>query len=191
LKIDSTEAIHILVSVLTISLAFSLFKNGDLFSPAYFLTVLVTVGAAFICHELAHKYVAMGYGVYAAYRAWTFGLLFAVAMAFATQGQFVFAAPGAVYIFGHVGREKNGKIALAGPAMNLLLCIVFLALAVLVPVLSELAFLGAYVNAFLGGFNMIPVAPLDGQKIMAWDQRIWAVFFVAFLIAFFTLPSLA
>lgn len=188
---DWTEISHILVSVVTISLAFSLFKTGNVFSFGYFLLILLTVGTAFILHELAHKYMALHYGVHAAYRAWTTGLFLALAMAFVTQGSFVFAAPGAVYIFGHVNREQNGKISLAGPLMNLLLCIFFIALAFVLPGASEFALVGAYVNAFLGGFNMIPFAPLDGQKISAWNQRVWAGLFLAFIVAFFTIPALA
>lgn len=187
---DLEEILHILVSVVTISLAFSLFKSGDLFSASYFMAVLLTVGTGFILHELAHKYTAMHYGVHAVYRAWTSGLVFALVLAFLTQGRFVFAAPGAVYILGRVNREQNGKIALAGPVMNFILVLVFIALAFALPGLREIALLGAYVNAFLGGFNMIPFYPLDGQKISAWSRRVWASLFIAFLIAFFTIPVL-
>ncbi|VVB67290.1 Zinc metalloprotease [Candidatus Norongarragalina meridionalis] len=180
---NQEEILHIAISVIGISLAFSLFRF-ETFSPSYFFIVLVTVGLGFVLHELAHKYVAIHYGAHAQYRMWTTGLFLAIAMAFLTRGGFVFAAPGAVYIYGQVSREKNGRIALAGPMMNLLLAIVFLAVAFIFPGAQELAFTGAFVNIFLGGFNMIPFAPMDGQKVAAWDQRVWAGAFVLFIAAF-------
>ena len=180
---NSEELLHIVISVVGISLAFSLFKF-ETFNPSYFLLILITVGVGFVLHELAHKYVAIHYGAHAEYRMWTTGLFLAIAMAFITQGGFVFAAPGAVYIFGHVGRDKNGKIALAGPLMNLVLALVFLAVAFMFPGARELGFTGAFVNVFLGGFNMIPFPPMDGQKVAAWDQCVWAGVFALFIIAF-------
>ena len=183
---NKTEAAHILVSVVTISLAFSLFKT-EVFDPGYFLLILTTVGVAFIFHELAHKYVAMHYGAHAEYRAWTTGLFLALVLAFVTQGGFVFAAPGAVYIFGRVTREQNGKISLAGPAMNLVLAIVFLAVALALgsgSQLSSWAATGAFVNVFLGAFNMLPFPPLDGSKVMAWDKRVWLAAAAAFGLLF-------
>lgn len=184
---NSEEILHIAISVVGISLAFSLFKFEQ-FDPSYFLLILVTVGIGFVLHELAHKYVAIHYGAHAEYRMWTTGLFLAIAMAFVTQGGFVFAAPGAVYIFGNVGREKNGKIALAGPLMNLALALVFLAVAFMFPNAQvggqNLGVIGAFVNVFLGGFNMIPFAPMDGQKVAAWDRRVWGGVFALFIIAF-------
>jgi len=118
--LDTTEIIHILVSVLTVSVAFAIVQTRSTnFTPDFLGVVgviLVTVGSGFILHELAHKYVATRYGAYARYQAWVLGLLFAVILA-VTVG-FVFAAPGAVYIYGHnLPRDKNGKIALAGPQL--------------------------------------------------------------------------
>lgn len=167
--IDWTEILHILVSVITISIAFSLFT-------ANFWFVLVTLGLGFILHELAHKIVAQSYGATAYYRAWTLGLVVALALAILTQGRFVFAAPGAVIIHGrHLTHAQNGRIALAGPLMNFFLALAFLWLAASNPGLRELALAGAYVNAFLGAFNMIPVYPLDGQKVQAWSGAAWGI----------------
>ncbi len=182
-RISGNEAMHILVSVATISLAFSLFKSNNVFNPSYFVIILLSVGSAFILHELGHKYAALHFGVHAEYRAWTTGLFLAVLMAFLTRGSFVFAAPGAVYIFGRVTNEQNGKIALAGPMMNFLLALFFLALYFSGGAL-EFAATGAYVNLLLGGFNMIPMHPFDGAKIAAWNQTVWLGLFGAFFLGF-------
>lgn len=161
------EILHIVVSVITISIAFSIFR-------ADFWLILLTLGVGFIMHELAHKFVAQYYGAQAEYRAWTFGLLLALGLAVITQGGFIFAAPGAVVIYGrHLNRDQNGKIAIAGAAMNFILSLFFLALAYSSSGYEELARTGAYLNAFLGAFNLIPIYPLDGQKVQEWNESIW------------------
>lgn len=186
---DGAELSHILISVVTISLAFAFATEGfgDV-TPQFagtFITILLTVGLGFILHELAHRQVAKRYGAHARYQAWTIGLVIAVVMAIAFG--FVFAAPGAVYIYGkQLTRDKYGKVALAGPAANFLLAIGFLFLAYSAPDASGFAITGAYVNAFLGAFNLIPIAPFDGQKIYAWSQRVWfgaALAFAGLLLA--------
>jgi len=114
-------------------------------------------------------------------------LLFAVI----SQGTFIFAAPGAVYIasrssyFGEgIDRKANGIISLVGPLVNIAAAAIF-GLALLVSTALGLGdivighsfyFLqeGVQINLVLGAFNMIPFFILDGQKVFTWDRRIWA-----------------
>ncbi|WP_245618649.1 hypothetical protein [Methanogenium cariaci] len=81
------------------------------------------MGAAFILHEMAHKFTAMKFGYYAAFRKDNGMLLMGVALA-ALVGV-VFAAPGATVIYGQPGRDmskkENGIISVAGPVVNLCL----------------------------------------------------------------------
>ncbi len=186
-KIDSNEAVNILISVLVISLAFAIVFSGvstlNLQLAYAFLLILVTVGLGFILHEMAHKYVAIKYGLQARYVMWTLGLLLAIIMAFLVG--FVFAAPGATYIWGgNVTKEENGKISLAGPLTNLALAILFTPL-VFIPALSEVGLVGVQVNLFLGAFNLIPIFPLDGSKVLDWDWRIWLVSILVLAIPLF------
>ncbi|MEM4254810.1 MAG: site-2 protease family protein [Candidatus Norongarragalinales archaeon] len=174
-SIGKVEAAHIFISVITIALAFTLFPVGS-FSFERFTLVFLTLGAGFVLHELGHKFVAIKYGAQAEYRSWTTGLFIALFVAFLTDGSFIFAAPGAVYIFGkRISEEQNGKIALAGPLVNLALAIGFLALGRSSTEFSTLAAIGISVNAFLGAFNLIPVFPLDGSKVFAWNKAVWAI----------------
>ncbi len=183
------EAMHITISVLTITLAFwflwsdvRLGSTPNALDPALFAVVFLTIGLGFILHELAHKYVSLHYGVHAEYRAWTLGLFLAIVLA-VTVG-FIFAAPGAVYILGRVNRKQNAMISLAGPTMNLVLAVVFVAL---LPFLGWVSVIGAQVNLWLGLFNMIPFFPFDGQKVASWDWRVWLSVFVVFILFFFSL----
>ncbi|MEM4222132.1 MAG: site-2 protease family protein [archaeon] len=159
------EVIHILISVLTISAAFSFpFMIS-------FPVVFITLGLGFVLHELAHKIVAMRYGCVAVYRAWLEGLALALIFAIFTGGNFVFAAPGAVYIYKHaITRREDGIISLAGPLTNLMLAVMFLYLA---PLLGKIAIIGFQVNAFLAFFNLLPIPPLDGSKVFSWNIGVW------------------
>jgi Zn-dependent protease len=186
------EALHIGISVLTITLAFwflwsdvRLGSMPGVLDPMLFVVVFLTIGLGFILHELSHKYVSLHYGVHAEYRAWTLGLFLAIVLA-VTVG-FIFAAPGAVYIFGRVTRKQNAMISLAGPVTNLVLAAVFIVLS---PFLGAVSAIGAQVNLWLGAFNMIPFFPFDGQKVAAWNWKIWGAVFLVFILFFFSLSFL-
>jgi len=125
-----------------------------------------------------HKYVGMRYGYWSEFRMFPQGLLFA--LVFGLFFGIVFAAPGAVVIFGSPSREESGKISVAGPATNLLISAVAFPIAFLVQgFAASLLFFIAYINAFLAFFNMIPFGPLDGRKIMSWRMDIWVILFIA------------
>ena len=70
--------------------------------------------------------------------------------------------------------QKYGeaKVAAAGPAVNILIAIVFGVLIQMREVLSlpssfvELAFMVIIMNIFLALFNLLPLPPLDGSKIL-------------------------
>ncbi|HLD75537.1 MAG TPA: hypothetical protein VI874_00840, partial [Candidatus Norongarragalinales archaeon] len=112
-EISYTELIQMAVSVIGVSYAFS-FAWGNY----SFAEILLTVGTGFLLHELGHKYVAIRYGAHAEYRMWTLGLVAAVILAVVFG--FVFAAPGAVYIYGkELTKKQSGNVALAGPAVNI------------------------------------------------------------------------
>jgi Zn-dependent protease len=172
------ELIDIVISVVTISLAFSLtFQLGS------FPLVFLTVGMGFILHELAHKMVAIRFGCIAVYRMWIEGLILAVFMALAFR--VVFAAPGAVYIYKpHLTRHEDGMISIAGPLTNIILAFIFL-YCMLLPGLQMLGWFGFQVNIFLALFNLLPIPPLDGSKVFLWSKVAWLVFFALALAGVF------
>lgn len=200
------EVKHILLAlfVLALSFQFVLFKKEifadgllmDFFAMLkFFLQALVIVGLAFVLHELGHKYVAQKKGLWAEFRAWPVGLLFALAMAIFSRGSFLFAAPGAVMIV-PARKTKNGfiyvpkmlkakdigLIGAAGPLVNIILAAIFSLLALaLAPKVFAIA---AQTNAWFAIFNMIPFGLLDGQKIWRWSKPIWLGIFALSLLLF-------
>jgi Zn-dependent protease len=161
------ENFQIAASALGIALAFWLaWPHRSLWE------ILPTVGLGFVLHELGHRWMARRYGAHARYVMWPEGIAASMVLAFALG--IVFAAPGAVCIAGKLDREKNGKVALAGPAVNLILSSAFIALSALPSKYSAAFAVGAGINASLALFNLLPFGPLDGKKVFDWDGGWWA-----------------
>ena len=146
-----------------------------------FLVSMLTVGVAFLLHELAHKVVAIRFGQVAEFRADYTMLALAVGAGLAG---FLFAAPGAVYHRGRITDREQGLVALAGPVTNLLLIPVFAPLYLFAGgFLGEVGQLGITINAALAAFNMLPFGPLDGRTVRAWSTAVFAAAFVLGVVA--------
>ncbi len=181
------EIQDILIAVFGLTMAFSISSFSyysfrlSLSQTLYFLGLsLAAVCLAFLAHELAHRQLARHYGGYAEFRVWPMGLISGILFAFLG---FVIAAPGAVYMDGVFGRERVGKTALAGPLTNLVLGFTFLVAGILL-IQTPWAFPIGYlsqINLYLGAFNMVPFPPLDGQKVMSWDMRLYIVIFAVMI----------
>lgn len=67
------------------------------------------------------------------------------------------------------GRWAEALVAFAGPASNFALAILF-GFAIRFGIVPEaavgLAFMAVYINILLGIFNLIPIPPLDGSKVL-------------------------
>lgn len=170
--------ISIAVAVLSLAFTFILIRgpviiNQSVFNFLIYLGIsFILVLTGFLLHELAHKFMAQRYGAWAEFRMFPRGLLMALVL---SMFGFLFAAPGAVYIQGRITEEQNGIISAAGPAVNLVLGAVVLLMAYTVGtgLLAYVLLLLANINVFLGLFNMIPMAPLDGSKIYSWNPVIY------------------
>ncbi len=128
----------------------------------------VTVGTGFLLHELAHKIVAQHYGCFAEFRSDTKMLLFAI---FTSLFGFLFAAPGAVMIYGHISKKENGIVSMFGPIMNIVIALLFLVLSLQHP--SELYQYGYRINSWLAVFNMLPFSIIDGAKVWRWNKAVY------------------
>ncbi len=186
------EIKDILISVLVLSLCLTI-ATGNLNSsklvklPLYIAFFSLSVGSGFVLHELGHKFVAIAFGGYARFQKWTSGLIFALLTSFLGV---VFIAPGAVYIFApHLALWEYAVISAAGPIVNLSLAFLFSIMAKVVPVWVgrlELWHFAAFINVWLGLFNLLPIPPLDGSKIFSWNILVWLgmviIFFLAFIV---------
>ncbi|MFQ5910195.1 MAG: site-2 protease family protein [Thermoplasmata archaeon] len=183
LKFSAIELQQITISILVLALAFTILFSDPLSrttSLDYFARIfaisLAAVVTGFLFHELAHKVLAQKYGCWAEYRMSPFGLLFALMTA---MFGFVFAAPGAVHISGHITKEQSGKISIAGPLTNVAVGGPFLALAFLFAFTAsdwaQIPWFIAFINLLLAGFNMIPFPPFDGSKVVYWSKAYYVL----------------
>jgi Zn-dependent protease len=199
------ELFQLAVAILALSAAFTIVyvrsdPSGFVRSPMFFLAIsfpasLLAVGTGVGLHEVMHKVVAQRYGLWAEFRYNLRGLAFGFLFA-ATIGV-LFGAPGATWISGAVTKEQNGRISAAGPLTNLAIAaVLFVGFLAMLPRASSFGgtlvvvylLQAAYVNAILAGFNMIPVLPLDGAKVWAWNKAIYGgIIIIALALVYVTL----
>ena len=186
------EIAHLLIAYIVLTFDFALLSLralgiGTLGASSLIRVVAVAAAIAltgFILHELAHKVAAQRRGFWAEFRMSPMGLLLSV---FTAYIGFLFASPGATVVGGldPERRPEWGRTSLAGPAVNVGESLAFLGGAVAVrisgigiPWLSVLVLL-AFFNAWVGAFNLIPVGPLDGRKVLRWSPLVWVGAFAA------------
>ena len=179
-RFGSAEKKHLALGTTLVTAAgISFFWNSS--GIASSLPALI-LGAAlfstgFILHELAHKYVAQGYDLWAEFRLNLTGVLLTALSIFSPLK---FIAPGAVVISGPTDQDKMGRTALAGPVVNMIITTALLALIPAVnfkPWVFDAVLAGASINSFLAVFNLIPVSIFDGHKVYVWNRKFWGVFF--------------
>jgi len=107
--------------------------------------------------------------------------------------------------------QKYGeaKVAAAGPLMNIVIAVLFAALIRMAPALGlntafiEISSYIVFINLLLAFFNMIPIPPLDGSKILTallpfgaamkyrdmtrWIEQYGLIFTFAFIFIFITI----
>ncbi len=176
IRTSDVEINDLLKAWLLVSIAFTILLNGFSFGIETLIILLiasVTVGTGFLLHELAHKLVAQHYHCWAEFRADNTMLLFAL---FSSMLGFLFAAPGAVVIYGpHITNRQNGIISAVGPLTNYLFALFFLSMLFIVKTafFQAVAEYGFMINSWLGVFNMIPFMNIDGAKIFRWNYFVW------------------
>jgi Zn-dependent protease len=184
-----------------LTVAFALALSGGLYTVLDDYSVLLrtlpmafaAVLTGFLLHEIAHKWMAQQYGCWAEYRGNKRGLYFALAMS-AFLGVLL-AAPGAVMVSGRITDRQNGIIAAVGPITNIVIALVVLPVYILtnsmegqITIINELARFIVLINLILAGFNMIPIQPLDGSKVIVWNKGAYFGIILAVLAIFYLSP---
>jgi len=186
---SKTELKHLTIgALLVMAVGFTYFLTAASGSTLLNLVILsVAFTLSFLLHELAHKFSAQYFNLWAEFRLTLQGALITLVSIFLP---FKIISPGAVMIAGSGTRETVGKLAIAGPVTNIILSIVCIMIAA---VTSNLFLIVAFINAILAVFNLIPFGVLDGLKVFRWNKIIWAVTFAAAiaLIAYTYGPALS
>ncbi len=156
--------------------------------------VLAGAILGFVLHETAHREAARRQGCIAGFVLTPTGILITLLSGVLRSIGLPFAilAPGYVAImcqawgWGAVNR-RDDLIAASGPAVNILLAIVALFAARFATSLSLLWFLEGFasINAWLAFFNLLPLEPLDGAKIMHDNIMLWIIMMIASILLTF------
>lgn len=129
----------------------------------------LVVAPAVILHELGHKFIGLALGYEAIFHASYVGLAIGAFLRI-IGSPFLFFIPGWVSIPGAATASFDfAVIALAGPAVNLILY--FISWGLLVsnkyPKFNTAFYLSKQINLLLFAFNMIPFSIFDGAKILS------------------------
>lgn len=184
-RFSKIEIRDISIAILVLSVSFTLIYRGNkgFFSDDYVTNILCWFGVSFLfvitsfmMHEMGHKFTAQRFGAWSEFRMYPMGLLICL---ISSMFGFLFAMPGAVYINGYITEEQNGRISVAGPAVNIALCAIALVVAILFggayTKVGAILLVLAHLNSFLAVFNMLPIGPLDGGKILKWNGPVYGV----------------
>ncbi|HPN31581.1 MAG TPA: site-2 protease family protein [bacterium] len=153
------------------------------------ITIIIFV-FSIVVHEVAHAYSAYLFGDTTAKDEgritlnpiphidlwWT--ILLPAFLFFSTQGKFIFGGAKPVPI--NPLRFSNRRLGIslvsaAGPLSNISLALIsafflniFIYFGVNIPLLNIILFKGVLFNMVLAGFNLIPIPPLDGSKLLVY-----------------------
>jgi Zn-dependent protease len=195
-QFSSTEIWHLTLSallVMAVGLSIAVYWSLEIPKTPEVLVILAIIFAlTFLLHELAHKFSAQRFGLWAEFRLTLFGALITTLSIFLPL--FKIVSPGAVMIAGSIDKETAGRTAIAGPLTNITLSTIILAFA-LYPLdrsIQTVAMLSAAWNAWIALVNLIPFGMLDGVKVFMWNKTVWGTTFIASIaLTIFTFINLS
>jgi Zn-dependent protease len=170
----------LLVIGISLSFGFGALEQEDWTVVLSALAIVITL--SFFTHEIAHKFTAQRRGLWAEFRLTVWGAILTSISIFLP---FKIISPGAVMISGPASMDEIGKISIAGPVTNIVLSTAFLGLTFVPssdPWLSWIFAIGAFFNAYIALFNLIPLGILDGFKIFHWNKTVWALAFAVSIL---------
>lgn len=143
---------------------------------------------AITLHEAAHAYAAKYFGDATAYLQGRMSLnpvkhidpfgtiIIPIVLYVTTAGAFLFGYAKPVPVeWGNLHKPKRDMawVALAGPAANLVMALMWMVFAIVLtavrinePFFIEMAQAGVWINLLIFAFNLFPIPPLDGGRIM-------------------------
>lgn len=161
------ELFDIVIMILAVGFIFKdIFREHSKLSRNSFLFACLVTAPALIAHELAHKFVAIAFGLQATFHA-AYGWLAIGILLKLISFNFIFFVPAYVSIEGTASYLASSLIAVSGPLLNLVLFVAaWLLLKQSKLKTSHYILLQAtkQINLFLFILNMLPLPFFDGFK---------------------------
>lgn len=196
-KFTKSEITGMVFSIIIIAFIISFKDWGtNVFNPRVglynFFNSILIVALAFLVHDAGQRILGFFIGFRIEYQTWTYGLVFALFLAFVSNGNLWLIIPGG-FIVHHMPGHRLGffrydintwglaMIALAGP-LSIILLTVFLKVLSVFAMPNMLLQNAIFFNALYAMFIMIPIPPLDGSKIYFGSRMLYS-FSLPFIIA--------
>lgn len=182
---DADEIISITIASAAIGFVFASSQLYRLNVYSFTMVFLIAV-ASVISHEMAHRQVARRMNCYSRYTLYPLGLL----VTLLSSLPFIpikIIMPGVTVIIPTTYdyrelKRIEGVTSIAGPLVNLSLAISGLIfLEVIKPLGVLMGYVGyfIYVNSWIALFNLLPIPPLDGSKVLRWSLPTYLLSFLA------------
>ncbi len=182
------EYLALIISAIAVGVSitgFTIFTN-----PIIGIVMVLLLSTSFIVHELSHRLEARKLGYISFYRINKMGLLLTLVSFFLP---FKIIAPGEVafYSLYRIPSVKDvATISLMGPLSNILLAIALKTSCIILSVqgfnnyVVDLLFHVGSFNGYIAFFNLIPIPPLDGSKIVRFSLQLWFTLLLSATILF-------
>ena len=144
---------------------------------------ILIVALSILIHDAGQRLWGLAIGYKIEFKLWSFGLIFALIIAFISNGNLWLVVPGG-FIIHHLAAHRLGwfryginyfgqaMVALAGPLFTLMLIILLKVLSTLFP--NPVIDKAIMFNVVYAITSLLPIPPLDGSKIYFGSRMLYA-----------------
>jgi Zn-dependent protease len=161
-----------------------IFKDKIAVQWSTLLIFLIMGGVATIVHELGHRISGRYYGYPSELQLWSLGAvtMLVTAWFFGT----VFAQPSRTVMQGMMKKADTHEVivVIAGPLINLLFAGISFLLLPLGGYLTLMGEAGFSMNLLASVCSLIPVKPMDGERVFRWNKLIWACIWLPIFVLY-------
>lgn len=173
---DWKELANIIIALVGVSLALAIFFTKPSFDMFWQAMTVVTpvMGISFVLHELAHRTVAINKGHNSYFQASWWGIPLSIFIAYVAP--IVFILPGGAMIEDQMTDKELARTAVAGPVIDIFATAFFVPFLIYgTGTLAHIGFLGILISPALALFNLLPIPPLDGHKVITGNAYLWVL----------------
>ena len=196
-RFTSSELRGLIISILAIAFIISFKEWGatefDLAVGLYNLfNAVLIVALSILVHDAGQRLWGLAIGYRVEFKLWSFGLLAALVVAFATNGSLWLIVPSG-FLLHHIASHRLGwfryginyfgqaMVALAGPLFTLMLIILLKVLSTFSP--NPLIQKAIVLNVIYAITSLLPIPPLDGSKIYFGSRMLYAFALPAIVVS--------